>query len=127
MKDPSTWSMNVVPAKDAYELVFHVDLDAGWHVYALDPGGDGSFIPPSFEFDKGAYVRSGKIREVGTLVEEAAEGVDGKVRYFKGKADFIQTIKAKPGATVKGSYTYQLCNESICLPPKTKPFLFRTP
>jgi len=122
MKDPSDWTIKVVPNKDAYDIVFHVDLQAGWHVYALNPGGDGSFIPPSFSLEKGAYSISGPVKELGTLIEEEVEAVDGKVRYFKGKADFVQTVKAKTGAIVKGTYGYQLCNESMCLPPKTKPF-----
>ncbi len=34
MKDPSTWTTRVVAGKGTYDLVFHVELQAGWHVWS---------------------------------------------------------------------------------------------
>ena len=126
-KDPSTWTMNVVPVINAYNLVFRVDLQPGWHIWALNPGGDGTLIAPAFLFSKGSYTRIDTVQENGKLTEVAMEGIEGNVRYFTGRVEFIQQVKASAGTVVKGEYTYQLCSETICLPPKTAPFSFRIP
>lgn len=127
MKDPATWTTSVEAEKGSYNLVFHVSLQPGWHIWSLTPGGDGTLIPPSFDVEKGSYTLVGKPKEKGQATVEAMEGIDEKVRFFKDKADFIQTVKAKHGDIVKGSYTYQLCSDRMCLPPKTVPFSFRIP
>ena len=127
VKDPSTWTTKVVPAKDGYDLVFHIALEPKWHVWALDAGGDGMMIPTSFTFDPGNYSLIGAVREEGKLVVTDMDGIDGKVRYYSDSADFRQALRGKTGDIVKGSFTYQLCNESICLPPKTQTFSVRIP
>lgn len=127
MKDPSAWTFKVMPAKDAYDLVLHVKLEPGWHVWSANPGGDGSLIGTSVSFEPGKYTLEGPLHEMGKLVETAMDAIDGNVRYYSGEADFIQTVQAKSGETVKGTFTYQLCNDMMCLPPKTKPFEFRIP
>ena len=135
MKDPSAWTFNVTPSKpggksgagvQAYTLRFQVALQPGWHIYALNPGGDGTLIPPSFAFaDKNLH--PAEMKEEHDAKEQVMEGVDGKVRYHEGKVTFYTTINVRRGAIIKGTYTYQLCNDMVCLPPKTKPFLFRIP
>jgi thiol:disulfide interchange protein DsbD len=127
MKDPSTWTMKVVPNGNAYDLVFHVELEPGWHIWSSNVGGDGMLIPTSVSFEKGSYSTTGGLREWGKIIETTMDGIDGKVRYYSGQADFIHAVKAASGDIVKGAYTYQLCNESMCLPPKTKPFSFSIP
>jgi thiol:disulfide interchange protein DsbD len=126
-RDPSTWTLKALPGNGAYDLVFHVSLPAGWHIWTLDAGGDGMLIATAATFEKGSHKLVGGLRETGKLVETEMEGIEGKVRYFSGEADFIQTVQAKSGDIVKGEYTYQLCNESMCLPPKTIPFSFTIP
>jgi len=127
MKDPSSWTMKVVPANGAYDLVFHVDLQPGWHVWSNDVGGDGMLIPTAISFENGSHRPVGNLRESGKIIETTMDGVDGKVRYYSGQVEFIQTVKGASGDIVKGEYTYQLCNEMMCLPPKTKPFSLRLP
>ncbi len=127
INDPSTWTTKVVPVKDGYDIVFHVELKPEWHIWALDAGGDGMMIPTAITFEKGDCALVGSVREEGKLVVTDMDGIDGKVRYYSGKADFIQTVRGKSGDNVKGSYTYQLCNESICLPPRTQTFSVSIP
>lgn len=126
-KDPTTWKYE---AKRKYgnhfEIFFHVTLTDKWHIYALNPGGDGSMIPPSFSFDKAGNVKMvGKMKELGKPVTEAIEGIDGKVRYFAGEATFVQEVEVSGNGVVrvKGKHTYQVCNDQVCLPPKTKEFM----
>ncbi len=127
MKDPSTWKVSVAAGKGIYDIVFEVALEPKWHIWSLNPGGDGTLIAPEFKMESGFEQVIGKPVELGTQKEETMEGIDGKVRFFAGKAQFIQSIKAGSGSTVKGSYTYQLCSDKMCLPPKTVPFSVKLP
>src|SRR5436309_432615 len=82
MKDPASWTTKVESGKGLYNLVFQVKLEPGWHIWSINPGGDGTLIGASFTFEKGSYTIVGKPSEMGTATEEAMEGIDGKVRYF---------------------------------------------
>ena len=95
VQDPSVWSYEAKKTgENKYQLVFHVKFNkADWHVYALNPGGDGTLIPPSFQFNKNKdYTLVGKVKEAnGKKITEEIDGV-GTVHYFKNSVDFVQDI-----------------------------------
>lgn len=125
ISDPTEWRYEVKKKdNNEYQLVFHVELEEGWHIFSQKPGDD-FLIPPSFEFNSSRDVKLvGKVTEKGKLKTERMEGIDNPVRYYEKTADFIQTVKAVKGTVVKGNHTYQVCNENMCLPPKARPFEF---
>lgn len=129
MKDPAGWTYEVKQVdKGEYDLLFKLKLQTGWHIYAMNPGADSSLLPPTFEFKQGKYKLDGKTIELsGKVTVAKLEGVEGEVRYYKGNVVYRQRVKASHGSNIKGEHSYQLCNESICLPPKTKPFAFHIP
>jgi thiol:disulfide interchange protein DsbD len=129
MKDPASWTYGVKEVgKGEYDLLFNLKLEKNWHIYAMNPGADSSLIPPTFEFKKGKYTPVGKTIELsGKVTVAKVEGVEGEVHYYKGNVVYRQRVKASHGANIKGEHSYQLCSESICLPPKTKPFTFHIP
>lgn len=127
LKDPTTWTY-VAKRKfgNVFELHFQVKLAGNWHIYALKPGGDGTMIPPTFKIEPSKNIKlRGDMKEAAKPVEETVEEI-GKIRYFKGEADFIQEVEVTGATEIKvtGSHEYQVCNDQICLPPKTKTFTF---
>jgi len=126
MKDPATWKYEAKRKfGNRFEVFFHIKLEPGWHVYALNPGKDEALLPPVFKFDDNKKVKLvGGPRETTKPIETEMEGIEGVVRYFDGEATFIQEVEVTAGAavTVTGTYQYQVCNDKVCLPPKTKPF-----
>lgn len=124
--DPTSWTYEVKKrGADKYDLIFHLTLKDGWHIWSLKPGGDGLEIAPSFSFnDSTAIPFDGQIKEVGTPKTVAMEGIDGKVTYFNGKVDYVQRVTIKGKAKITGTHLYQICNDNVCLPPKTKDFTF---
>ncbi len=103
---------------------FLLQIEDGWHLYALDsPAGR----PLAVRFDglpEGFSVK--KIRQ-----SEPSEGFDPNfqenVRYFEEKATVEADIgiagSVLPGAyTLEGKITHMVCNDRICLPPRTDPF-----
>ncbi len=120
--DPSTWTFETKHVKDNhYQLIFHLKLKEGWHIWSLNPGGDGFQIVPSFKIKKNdAVTKLGAFKEKGNAITELMDGVDGKVTYFKNKIDYIAELEVNNNTTLSGTYTYQVCDDKMCLPPATK-------
>lgn len=127
ISDPTTWTYEVkkMGTDNQYQLIFHLSLKNGWHIWSMKPGGDGFQIAPSFTFSKTAnYSLVGKTTEKGKKISETMDGVDGIVNYFKGKIDYTQTVKVTGNTIITGTHEYQVCDDKMCLPPKTKKFTF---
>jgi len=123
--DPTTWTYEVKKKHtNEYELIFHVSLRDGWHIFS-QKAGDEFLIPPSFKFDKTGTVKFvGAIQERGHLKTERMEGIDNPINFYERQVDYVQVVKARAGAKIKGEHEYQVCNSSMCLPPKKKNFEF---
>jgi hypothetical protein len=127
MKDPTHWTYESKKiANDVYELNFKLKLDEGFHIWAINVGGDGFQIVPKFYFDKTPKAKwMGNIREKGKLMTESMEGIEGKVNYYSREVTYTQMVQAPAGSTINGKHEYQVCNNFMCLPPTDKPFSFQ--
>lgn len=126
IEDPTTWNYEVKKkSATEYQLIFHVDIKNGWHIWSLKPGGDGFQIVPSFVMDKNPKVKvKGKVTEKGHATTTVMDGVDGKVTYLSGKIDYVQDIIVTGKTKIVGKHEYQVCNDKLCLAPTTKSFSF---
>ena len=124
--DPTSWKYEVKKkSATEYQLIFHLDLKTGWHIWSLNVGGDGYEIVPSFNFDNNPKVKfKGKVAEKGKATTTKMEGIDGKVTYLNGKIDYVQDVIVAGNTKMTGKLTYQVCNDKMCLPPKDKGFSF---
>ncbi len=122
--DPTTWTHEVKKTgNNEYEIIAHLKLAEHWHIWSLDPGGDGLQVPPDLKIDKNAKVTlAGKVAEKGKKISEPMDGIDGIVNYFTGSVDYIQKIKVTGNVTITGKSYYQVCDDHMCLPPKNKKF-----
>ncbi|MFI5196501.1 MAG: cytochrome c biogenesis protein CcdA [Chitinophagales bacterium] len=127
VQDGSKWAFEAKKKTgDQYELIAHLKLPKGWHIYAFKPGGDGSLYPPAITFNKnGKVILVGTVKEKGKLISERLEGIDGIVNMYKGTVDYIQLATITGNTIIKGSYSYQICNDQMCLPPATKAFFIQ--
>jgi len=124
--DPTSWEYEVKKLKGSeYQLIFHATLEPKWHIWSMSPGGDGSLVATFFKFyDNSKLNLKGKISERGTVITTVLEGITGKVMYYENKVDYIQKVLVEGPATITGEQVYQVCNDSLCLPPITKRFSF---
>lgn len=129
MTDPTRWTYEAQKlGAGLYQLSFTLQLDEGWHIWAIDVGGDGLQVVPAFTFTKHKSVQlEGGIAEQGDKITAEIEGVDGKVNYYSHKVVYTQKVKAPAGITIKGTHQYQVCNDNMCLAPKQVPFSFQLP
>ena len=124
--DPVKWSFQVKDLNGSEsELIFTAQLDEGWHLYSqhTDPMGP---IGISFEFTPSKdYALKGKVSEPKPH-EEFDKDFNCTVRSFSGRVVFRQKIErlSQKDFKVKGTYSYQLCNNGSCIAPDDRDFSF---
>ena len=123
-QDPTTWTFEAKKKSgNEYTILFHVKLKEGWHIWSLKPGGDGMQVSPSFKIIKNEDVQTkGAVTESGKAITGAMDGVDGAVTYFHNQVDYKISATIAKNTKITGKYTYQVCDEHMCLPPKTQKF-----
>lgn len=120
MVDPIRSSVQLKKGNTAEaEIIFHLKIDKGWHVYSTHLGANGP-IEASFKINK----KDG-IELVGTLTARGNEitKMDNmfgmKLRYFENSAKFVQKIKfTKPTYRIDGYLEFGACNDETCMPPQ---------
>ena len=109
-----------------YQLVFHLELDKGWHVRAHNNDYD-TFLPaPTFMFTRNDELElKGGIKPKGILEPLQIDSTK-MVEVYSYKVLYIQELAAKAGTKVTGKYTYQICSDrtKTCQPQKTEKFGF---
>ncbi len=110
-----TWSYSAKSlGNNKYELRLTATPPLGWHIYStLTP--EGGPIPTTFKFNNNALLSlQGKVKEKGKV----------DVKYFEGKADFVQivTVKGKIKTNISGEIESMICNDRTCMPPTTEKF-----
>lgn len=122
--DPTTWSFKTKKISEGeYELLINCKLKPEWHLWSLNPGGDGMLVPPTFTFSKNKDIEIvGKIKESGKKISKEFPGTDGITHYYENEINYSQKFKAKANTVFKGSVRYQSCDHGQCLKPEEKPF-----
>lgn len=126
IKDVTSWSTSVKKIKDnEYDLITTCNLKPHWHIWSINPGGDGLLIPPSITFEKNKnYELVGSLKEQGKKISKEFPGTEGITHYYENKVEFTQRIKAKANVDIKGLAYFQTCNETSCLAPEEKPLKY---
>jgi thiol:disulfide interchange protein DsbD len=111
-------------ANNQYEVHLTATPPIGWHIYSqFTP--DGGPIPTSFSFSKNALtILVGKVVENGKLIKYYDKNFKVDVKYFEGKADFVQIIKVKGKlkTNLSGEVESMICNDRTCMPPVIEKF-----
>lgn len=122
-QDPVAWKLDA--ASDSAKLT--AAIEGGWHLYALDQPVGGP-IPTTIKATDGKpFVINGKIMNAKPIVkaETLFTGSDGKpleTKFFERSAVFDVPIRLNDGAAagdISFDVRYQVCNDTLCLPPKT--------
>ena len=124
--DPVKWTFQVKGLNEnESELVFTAQLDEGWHLYSQHTDPNGPF-GISFQFTPSKdYALKGKVSEPKPH-EEFDKDFNCTVRSFSGRVVFRQKIErlSAKDFKVKGTYSYQLCNNGSCIAPEDRDFTF---
>jgi len=125
IQDPVKWKYSAVKKSDKeYTVTISATLLPDWHIYSMNTPNGGP-VPTTFNFKKNPLVViDGKTAEAGkaNTMHDDIFGVD--VKYYSETVTFIQPVKLKSAVktNLSGTIKYMVCNDKMCLPPKTVPF-----
>jgi hypothetical protein len=116
------WSKKL--ADKTYEIHLTPKVEGPWHIYS-QTSPEGGALATKISFNKNPLASiEGKTKEVGKVISKYEEVFGVTVKYFEGKAEFVQMIKLKSNVktNISGSIEFMACNNEQCLPPKTVQF-----
>jgi thiol:disulfide interchange protein DsbD len=125
VQDPVKWNYVAIKKSDKeYTVNISATLQPGWHIYSINTPNGGP-VPTTFSFKRNPLVTlEGDTKENGKLstIYDDVFGVD--VKYYSETVMFAQPLKLKSAVktNLSGTIKYMLCNDKMCLPPKTIPF-----
>ena len=125
--DKVSWKLTVLRDGDNAKVVCKVTCVEGWHINALKlPEGSFGFASV-FELKE-----SSDYKIVGSAIEPEPhfkhdELSDEDINFHEGTFSFVQNIKilTEEDFKVKGTFTFQTCDEQKCLPPHYADFTLR--
>ncbi|MEP7255016.1 MAG: protein-disulfide reductase DsbD domain-containing protein [Ferruginibacter sp.] len=124
INDPVKWAYTAKKISNkTYELHLTATIDVNWHMYAQDAGEVPE--PTVISFTANPLITfDGKVKEVGKLEIFFDKNLKSVLKYYEKKVDFVQNIKVKSSISTvaKGSVSFVVCNDRVCLPPKDVPF-----
>lgn len=125
VQQPVSWTFTVKKLEEEkYRIEAKAVMQAGYHIWAQDPGGDGSLIPTSFTTEhlhNGEWL--GDWQESRKPKTEKIEFIDGTIRWHEKEIIFSRDFKAKRGDKIKGAVQFQSCNDEMCFPPAIENFI----
>lgn len=125
-QNPVSLSMSVKPgkAKAGEKITANISasIGGGWHMYSITQGGGGP-IPTTIKVTDGVIKSAGGAR--GSAPKREMDPNFGiMTEFYAGSASFTVPLvvdsSAQPGTqNVEVKVRYQVCNDKLCLPPKT--------
>lgn len=115
---PVAWEVKVNKQGQGYQLEAHAKLYDGFHIWAMDAGGDGSLINTEVILDTDNV----KWQEDNWSVSPDAtpinlDYIDGTIFWHEKEVKIQRNIAKDYKGEIAGAILYQVCNEEFCYPP----------
>ena len=111
--------------ENQYEAIITAKIDNGWHIYSKDIDPEVGAIPTEIKITSKDIELIGKATETGKKETSFSEAFGAYLTTLSGNVIFKQKFKLKnpeKGSSVAAEFTYQTCNDKVCLAPETLEF-----
>ncbi len=132
-QNPAKWTLESetkgrsLKSGEAVNIILKAEIEPGWHLYALDQQAGGPIATTIKVAEGRPFELVGTVRSPNPKTAPDPNFiVDGKpleTKYFEDRVALELTLKATAEASDADfavDVRYQLCNDSFCLPPRTK-------
>ncbi|MEI9944255.1 MAG: protein-disulfide reductase DsbD domain-containing protein [Chitinophagaceae bacterium] len=123
--EPVKWSFTAKKIADKkYEVHLTATIEREWHIYSQTTP-DGGPVATTITFAANPLASmDGAVAEVGKLEKHFEDLFGVEVKQFSDKVDFVQVVvfKANVKTNISGTVKFMVCNDKMCLPPKSLPF-----
>lgn len=117
-KDPVSWNFKAEQQTDkTWIIMATASIENGFHIWALEPGGDGFLIATNFSIGDEIEWIDEEWKALENPVTIELEYVEGAaVNWHEKEVTFVRKFTTKE-ERIHGEVEYQTCNETMCLPP----------
>jgi thiol:disulfide interchange protein len=137
-QNPTKWILvsdakgKSIKSGETITVLLKAEVEGDWHLYSLEQPKGGPIATTIKVAEGGKFEIAGKIGETPAPKMEPDPNfiIDGKpleTRFFTQAAQFTVQLKALADVatdTVALDVRFQLCNDTVCLPPRTKRVTF---
>jgi hypothetical protein len=124
-EQPVSWTVEVKKLdNDQFQINATAKMKEGFHIWALNAGGDGSLINTNIDVTTSGIKWSDNNWTANKRAKtERYDYIEGAVNYFERAVTFTRSFTVDGDVkNVEGQVTYQACNEMMCYPPQDVPF-----
>jgi hypothetical protein len=124
-QNPVKWQFEIKPAPNNEQVItLTAIIEAGWNTYSQTLPSDDGPVATSIKFEPGDHFSLvGKTEESGKIFTAYDEIFAMQLTKIKEQGVFKQRILVKDATKpIKGTIEFMVCNNEICLPPKTIEF-----
>jgi thiol:disulfide interchange protein DsbD len=126
---PVKWTFtNTKISTNVYDLHFKAFIKSGWHIYSQKQPQNSVATPLNVVFEKNKSIKFiNNIKEVGKLSKHHEKSIGVTNYQYSNNLDVIQRVEILAGSktVIKGTLTYQTCNDKQCLAPEDEFFEIR--
>lgn len=127
MLDPVSYTLSEVPeeveAGAVFEVTVQASIEGEWHLYSIANDPDAGPYPTQFSSANPQMGVAGEVGESEPSIE-MDPNFDAELGWHTGEATFTIPVAFKPDTEgsemIDLEVLYQVCDDSSCLPPKTK-------
>lgn len=125
VRDHAIWNYTIEKKSDKQlQVLLTVSLDSGWHIYSsqMEEGGPQKTVITIVPGN--SFKVSPETTESGKLIEKYDSSFNITLRYYPKLAEFKKIIDVTDTSefVLKGTISYMLCTDEVCLPPEEKAF-----
>jgi thiol:disulfide interchange protein len=126
-QNPVSWSLesdakgNALKKNGIFKAQLKAAIEKNWHLYAVEQPGEGPFPTKITVAENLPFQIEGKIT-TSEAITKFDPNFNIETRYFADKAEFNLPLKAVADSKTDDlaiNVRYQVCDDRVCLPPKT--------
>ena len=131
-QNPTVWSLEsdakgkTLKNGETLKAALKAEIEAGWHLYAVEQPTGGPFPTKITVPENTAFSIVGKIKSSEAIIKPDPNfPVDGKpleTKFYENQATFyvpLKTVAETIADALAVNVRFQVCNDTLCLPPKT--------
>ncbi len=126
-QNPTKWSLEsdakgkTLRENETFKAELKAEIEEGWHLYAVEQPEGGPFPTKISVAEDAPFRIAGKI-ESPKPITKLDPNFQIETKFFERQAEFhlpLKTTSETPADGLAVNVKFQVCNDSVCLPPKT--------
>ena len=126
-QNPTKWSLEsdakekTLKADETFRAVLKAEIEAGWHLYSIEQPTGGPFPTKVTVAENTPFKIEGKI-QTPEPITKLDPNFNVETKFFDERAEFALPIKTNAETNADAlavNVRFQVCNDTLCLPPKT--------